>query len=150
MPRHRLESSIAFGVMDGTVTLLGVLLAMYAISAPQHIVITAILATAIADGIANAAGLHVSEEAMNHARHVVWKSTFTVFIATFIVMCVPLIPIIFLDPPISYAIAASIGLLFLFALGLTIQNWKFGIEYAAMGILAGGVCYIVSLLIPAS
>lgn len=145
----KIEGSIAFGIMDGIVTLLGVLLAMFAINADQHTTLIAAIAAAIADSTANAAGYHVSEETVDSKRKhsAAMRSSILCFAATFITMIIPLIPIVMLQPPLSVYLSAAIGLAVLFALGRYVKNWKVGIEYLFIGAIAGLVCYLVGAFI---
>ena len=147
--KRKIEGSIAFGIMDGIITLLGILLAMFAINADQHTIIVAAIATAIADSTANAAGYHASEEAANGAKghSAAMRSSALCFVATFIAMIIPLVPIILLQPPSSIYLSAVIGLLMLFSLGKYVKDWKVGIEYLAIGVIAGVICYAVGIFV---
>lgn len=145
----RLERSIAFGIMDGIIMLLGVLLAMLSMGADQRTVLVVIIASAIADSIANAAGSHVSEEAAdrrkNHSEAT--RSSVLCFVATFVAMIIPVIPVFFLPLPLSIFMAAAIGIASLFALGMYVKDWKVGLEYLAIGVIAGVVCYAVGIFV---
>ncbi|MEM2175522.1 MAG: hypothetical protein QXI58_07900, partial [Candidatus Micrarchaeia archaeon] len=136
---------LAFGIMDGIVTLVGVLLALFVANADRKIVMITTLAAAIADSTANAAGFHVAEEVgkkNTHSRAV--RASLFSFIATFVTMMIPLIPILFFELYYSIPLAILIGLLILFLLGSITKNWKVGIEYFLIGAVAGSICYLVS------
>jgi VIT1/CCC1 family predicted Fe2+/Mn2+ transporter len=146
--RKHVEGSVAFGVMDGIVTLLGVLIAMFAVNADQQTVLVAAIATAIADSTANAAGYHVSEEAGSKKKHgAAIRSSIFCFVATFIAIMIPTIPVIFFSFPFSFYFATAIGLIILFALGTYIESWKVGLEYLLIGAAAGIFCYIVGSIV---
>jgi VIT1/CCC1 family predicted Fe2+/Mn2+ transporter len=146
--KKKIEGSIAFGIMDGIITLLGILLAMFAISADQKTILVAAIATAIADSTANAAGYHVSEEAADSKKHSeATRSSVLCFVATLIAMMIPLVPVFILSQQISIYVAIAICLTILFLLGQYVKGWKVGIEYLAIGVIAGIVCYAVGILV---
>ena len=133
--------------MDGVITLFGILLAMLAVQADQKTILVAAIAAAIADSTANASGYHVSEEANRKSHVLAAKSSIYCFFATLIVMLFTLSPVFVLKPPLSIYISFCLGVLVLFVLGSYIKSWKVGIEYIAIGIFAGVVCYLVGKIL---
>ncbi len=68
------SEGIAFGLMDGIITILGVLMGLIIVG-DKEVLIIGTLAAGIADSFANAAGLHVSQESIrNGGRIKIWKS----------------------------------------------------------------------------
>ncbi|MCD6445305.1 hypothetical protein J7L49_00770 [Candidatus Bathyarchaeota archaeon] len=66
---------LAFGMMDGIITALGVLMGLTPLN-DKIILFIGIMVTGLADSFANAAGIHVSEEAETiHKRSEVWSDS---------------------------------------------------------------------------
>lgn len=146
--KTKIEGSVAFGIMDGMITLLGVLLAMFAVGATKQTIIVAAIATAIADSTANAAGYHASEEAANNKGHsAAMRSSAFCFAATFIAMMIPMVPVFLLQSPISIYVAAVVSAVILFLLGVVVKNWEVGMEYLAIGVVSGFICFLVGYFI---
>jgi VIT1/CCC1 family predicted Fe2+/Mn2+ transporter len=141
---------ISFGIMDGIITVLGVMMGLSATS-NSRIVFIGILAAGIADAFANAAGFYASEETENiHSKKEVWNATILCFIATLMVMVVLVLPLLFFD--ISYAIVVSeiLGIVMLVFLGYFVSNvarkgsaWRTILEYVVIGLAVSFVCYIL-------
>ena len=143
----KIKGSIAFGIMDGIVTLFGILLAMLAVQADQKVILVAAIAAAIADSTANASGYHVSEEANRKSHATALKSSIFCFFATLIVMLFTLLPVLIIQPPLSIYLSFCLGVLILFTLGAYIKSWKVGIEYAVIGVFAGVICYLIGKML---
>jgi VIT1/CCC1 family predicted Fe2+/Mn2+ transporter len=143
----KIKGSIAFGIMDGVITLFGILLAMLAVQADQKTILVAAIAAAIADSTANASGFHVSEEANKKSHMAALKSSILCFFATLIVMLIALFPVFIVKPPLSIYMSFALSVLVLFVLGSFIKSWKVGIEYIAIGVFAGIVCYLVGKML---
>lgn len=84
---HQLVTGVSFGLTSGVITALGLMTGLYSATASKTIVISAIIVMAIADGLADAAGLHISEEAESEggeAKHTpkeTWQTTFFTFLS---------------------------------------------------------------------
>jgi len=94
---HQLMIAISFGLTSGTITALGMIVGLYSATSSRLAVVAGIVVMAIADGLADAIGMHTVEEAESEkgrAKHDVkeiWITTlftfFSVsgFILTFVV-----------------------------------------------------------------
>lgn len=59
---HQLITGISFGLTSGVITALGMMVGLYAATSSKLAVVAGIIVMAIADGLADAAGLHMAEE----------------------------------------------------------------------------------------
>lgn len=108
---HQLMIAISFGLTSGTITALGMIVGLYSATSSRLAVVAGIVVMAIADGLADAIGMHTVEEAESEkgrAKHDVkeiWITTlftfFSVsgFILTFVVpiLVFPLKTAVFID-----------------------------------------------------
>lgn len=141
---------VTFGIMDGIITALGVMIGLNTASSSKLIVMVGILATGLADAFANAAGIHVSEETEGiHSAKEVWITTITCFFATFMIVSIILIPFLFLKLTTAVLISEVLGVTLLFILGLgvgkltSVSGFWLGIEYSAIGAVVSLICYFL-------
>ena len=59
---HQLITGVSFGLTSGVITALGMMVGLYAATSSKLAVVAGIVVMAIADGLADAAGLHMAEE----------------------------------------------------------------------------------------
>ena len=110
---HQLVSGFSFGITSGVITSLGMIVGMSSATNSKLAVIASIITMAIADGLADAAGLHMSEEAeleggnSVHTQREVWLST----LYTFLSVCGSILSFVpfFLFYPLNTAIFWGIG-----------------------------------------
>lgn len=144
---------LTFGMMDGIITALGVLMGLSPLG-DKFIVFIGILVTGMADSFANAAGFHVSEETEEfHGRVEIWKSTGYCFFATVLMFVAISLPILIL--PFKTAVWASwiIGTLSLVGVGIIVADIRkmkrlnITAEYVTMGLIVSAVCYFLSVFV---
>jgi len=136
-----------FGIMDGIITVLGVMWGL-SVTKNKFILIIGILTAGLADSFANAAGMHVSQETeTSYKRKEVWKSTIFCFISTFLVAAVLTSPLILFSIDISIIISGITAIIILIALGYLVAKLSkkkplhLIIEYTIMGIVVSAVCF---------
>lgn len=84
---HQLVSGISFGLTSGVITSLGMIAGMFSATNSKLAVVASIITMAIADGLADGAGQHMSEEAekedgkLKHTQREVWLSTIFTFLS---------------------------------------------------------------------
>jgi len=136
-----------FGIMDGIITILGV---MWGLSVTQNkfILMIGILTAGLADSFANAAGMHVSQETeAAHRRREVWKSTIFCFVATFLVAVILTAPLIFFSLKTAIIISALIAVTLLVNLGYFVAEVRHRkpisliLEYTFIGIAVSVICF---------
>ncbi|MBW2977608.1 VIT1/CCC1 transporter family protein [Candidatus Woesearchaeota archaeon] len=142
-----------FGIMDGIITILGVMWGL-SVTQDKFILVIGILTAGLADSFANAAGMHVSQETeIHHRRKEVWKSTILSFMSTFLVAIALTLPLIFFSVKNALIISALIAVVLLVNLGYfvaEIRNKKpisLILEYTLMGIVVSVICFGLGNLI---
>jgi VIT1/CCC1 family predicted Fe2+/Mn2+ transporter len=83
---HQLITGISFGLTSGTITALGMIVGLDSATSSKLVVVAGLVVMAVADGLADACGLHVAEESEldgggpKHSQKEVWLTTaFTFF-----------------------------------------------------------------------
>ena len=125
---------LTFGVMDGVITVIGVLVGLYVLGNPL-LVVAGILIAGFAGSLANAAGIHVSQETEGkHPPKEVMMSTVMAFSSTATVTVLLVLPFFFLDMGLAVAISVTMGLLFIAGVGFLVADklHKIGAEKAKL------------------
>ena len=78
---HQLITGLSFGLTSSVITSLGMIVGLYSATASRLAVIAGIIIMAIADGMSDAAGVHISEESelekgqAKHTHKEIWAAT---------------------------------------------------------------------------
>ncbi len=123
-------SSISFGVTSGVITALGMIVGLHQATSSRLAVFAGIVVMAIADGMADAAGFHLVEEAEvengkpKHTSTEIWMTTFYTFLAVCGFILTFAFPVLILE--LKMAILADIawGLVLLILLNYYIAQFK--------------------------
>ncbi len=127
---HQFITGISFGLTSGVITALGMIVGLHAATSSKLAVVAGIIIMAIADGLADAAGIHVAEETeiekgeIKHSHKEVWLSTIftflfvTVFILTFV------IPILIFTLRTAVFVAVGWGIFLIISLNYYIARIK--------------------------
>jgi VIT1/CCC1 family predicted Fe2+/Mn2+ transporter len=136
-----------FGIMDGVITVLGVLVGLGAMGSRTGAII-GVLAAGIADAMANAAGFHVSQETEDHhSRHEVFMSTTLCFLATLLTMFLFLLPLFLLTLRAAIYVSVLLGIAMLIGLGTFVSSYRkinkrdLIIEYVVVGLFVVAASY---------
>jgi len=161
--------SIAFGLTDGMICFLGIIVGVAkATSNPVLVIITGVIG-GIADALGNSVGFFVSQtteravqihrveehgtETRIHSRREVWMSGVFSFLATIVALVLLLSPFIFLDVWNATIVAFITGTTISFILGsyvgtLSKENpFKSGLKYAAITIAGALISYLIGDLL---
>ncbi len=105
--RAALRTGLGFGLTSGIITTLGLMVGLYSGTGSRLAVVGGVLTIAVADGLSDALGIHISEESdpSRSNRHV-WQATATTFAAKFLMAASFLLPLLLL--PLRVAILVSI------------------------------------------
>ncbi len=144
------KQGFTFGIMEGTILLMGLMLGM-SVTNNREITVIALLVTALADAFANSAGFHVSQETeTHHAKSEVLASTIYCFAATFLAMAFLVIPIlVFADYSFAIMVSSALAIMILGALGVYVARqrkesaWKTALEYILIGVGVAIVSYFL-------
>jgi len=137
-----------FGLMDGIITTIGVVLGMSAFGNQPTLIIAA-MAAALANSIANAAGVHVGTESSRmFSQDHVMLSTAYAFLSTLVVSITVIIPHFFLPLIQATWLSVAVGAVILGAMGFFVARyrnrtpWKIILEYVAIGLIVSLVTYL--------
>ncbi|MGM5488529.1 MAG: VIT1/CCC1 transporter family protein [Nanobdellota archaeon] len=148
--KHSLRKGIGFGITSGIITTLGLIVGLHSGTGSRTVVISGIVVIAIADGLSDALGVHISEEADHRNSHThVWESTICTFLAKFLTAMLFMIPLLLLE--INTAIIASItmgmALIGLFSYYIAVKQgespWKPVFEHLLIAILVVIVTHLI-------
>lgn len=156
---HQLVTGISFGITSGVITSLGMIVGMFSATNSKLAVIASIITMAIADGLADGAGQHMSEESevengeAVHTHQEVWMST----LFTFLSVCGSILSFVpfFLLFPLTTALILGIawGIILLVVFNTLLAKAKkenaFRIisEHIALAVFVIVASYFVGLLI---
>jgi predicted membrane protein (TIGR00267 family) len=161
---HFLMESVAFGLTDGVICFLGIIVGTARATNDPRLVITLGIVGGIADALGNSIGFFVSqateravqmrgvEEGNNthvHSKKEVWLSGIFSFLATIFVLVLLLSPFVFLSVWPAASASFIIGTVSAFVLGIYIGKvsnenpYKSGVKYALITMAGAVVSYVV-------
>ena len=125
---HQLTTSISFGLTSGVITALGMIVGLHSATASRLVVVAGIIVMAIAGGLADAAGLHLSEESelekgrAKHTTKEIWLTTLFTFLSVSGFILTFVIPILIFPLKIAVLIAIGWGISLLILLNFSIAK----------------------------
>jgi predicted membrane protein (TIGR00267 family) len=155
---------VAFGTMDGLITILGVVIGVATATESSAIVVISGVIVGVANSIGNCFGFYASElaeraEHIQENQHVssmaeTRRSTFLAFVTSLASMSVLVVPFALLTS-LSHAMSVSLGiaLAMLFGLGVSVGRlsregpWKFGIRYVLLGLIGAALSFVVGSIL---
>jgi VIT1/CCC1 family predicted Fe2+/Mn2+ transporter len=127
---HQLMTGFSFGLTSGVITSLGMIVGLHSATSSRFVIIAGILIMAIADGLSDAAGVHISEESelergtAKHTQKEIWIATIFTFISKLIFTLTFAIPFLFFSLKTAVFVAIMWGMLLLIFLNFTIAKIK--------------------------
>jgi hypothetical protein len=150
------SQGMTFGVMDGVITVLGVLAGLFVLG-DKGVVIAGMLIAGMADSLANAVGIHVSQETEGaHSRKDIMMSTIMAFLSTFIVTLILVFPHGFFSLYQGTLVSIFLGLLLILGVGYFVakrlEKDRRGtailmIEYLGMALLVVGLSSVLGMVV---
>jgi predicted membrane protein (TIGR00267 family) len=162
---HYLMESIAFGLTDGIICFLGIIVGVARATSDPTIVIIASIAGGIADALGNSVGFFISQtteravqmygveqgtESRVHSKKEVWMSGVFSFLATILALVLLISPFrLFPDIWNATYVSFTIGTIMSFILGSYVGKiakenpYKSGLKYAVITIAGALVAYFV-------
>jgi len=125
---HQLITGISFGLTSAVITTLGIIVGLSAATSSKLAVVTGIITIAIADGLSDAAGLHLAEESeiekgkARHTQKEVWFTTLITFLSVSGFSLTFVIPVLFFPFKNAIAITVLWGILLLIFLNFSIAK----------------------------
>ncbi|MFH2105261.1 MAG: hypothetical protein ABII72_03420 [Parcubacteria group bacterium] len=103
-----IKKGLGFGLASGVITTLGLMVGLSSSTQSVIAVIGGVVIIALADGMSDALGIHISEEAENiHSGREIWESTLATLFSKVIVALSFVVPVLIF--PLTAAIIVSIG-----------------------------------------
>lgn len=153
----------AFGIMDGMITILGVVIGISEATNTIRLVVVSGLVAGVANAFGNSIGFYASElaERGEHMREnapvapsaEVYMSTVNSFVASLLTMLVPVLPFVFLSSVQAMAAAVLVAMVVLFALGSYVghlsglNRFRLGLRYVMLGLMGSGLSFLVGDLL---
>lgn len=165
---HFLMESVAFGLTDGIICFLGIIVGVARATADVKLVLIAGIVGGVADALGNSIGFFVSqaaeravqmkevEEGNNmtvHSRREVWMSGVFSFLATMVALVALLLPFTFFGVWDATTVSFVVGTVMAFLLGMYIgrlsgeKRYKSGLKYALITILGAVISYGIGELL---
>lgn len=110
---HQLITGISFGLTSGVITALGMIVGLHSATSSKLAVVAGVIVMAIADGLADAVGLHMVEETevekggIKHTPKEIWLTTLFTFLSVSGFILTFAIPILIF--PLKIAVFLAIG-----------------------------------------
>lgn len=163
-----LLESIAFGMTDGVICLLGIIVGVARATSDPAAVIIATIVGGIADALGNSIGFFVSQSTERavqireangeennhiHSKKEVWLSGLSSFLATILILTLLIFPFFLTSVWTATAISFVIGTISAFTLGTYVgrldsnRPYKSGIRYALITIAGATISYGVGELL---
>lgn len=139
---HQLVTSISFGVTSGVITALGMIVGLHEATSSRLAVFAGIVVMAIADGLADAAGFHVVEEAEmengkpKHDSTEIWMTTLFTFLAVCGFILTFAIPILIFELGLAILVDIIWGFLLIIVLNIYVARAK---KESVAGLVLGHV-----------
>lgn len=110
---HQMITGLSFGLTTAVITSLGMIVGLHSATSSKLAVVAGLAIVAIADGLSDAMGIHLSEEAENrHTQKEIWLST----LFTFLGVCG--FSLTFLVPILLFSFPQAIWISIIWGLGL--------------------------------
>lgn len=154
----------AFGLMDGLVTILGVVIGMaQATNQPMLVVVTGVIA-GVANSFGNAIGFYASELA-EQGEHIqekrvhlssnteIYRSTLLAFSASVVSTLILVAPFLLLETRPAMVVSVTIAIGLLFALGFYVGHFsrkdrlRYGLRYVLLGLAGTIISFLIGDLI---
>ncbi|MBD3310004.1 hypothetical protein GF351_02185 [Candidatus Woesearchaeota archaeon] len=136
------KKGLSFGLTSGIITTLGLIVGLEAGTHSKGVVLGGIIVIAVADGLSDSLGIHISEESGgNRKTREVWESTAATFFSKMFFALTFAVPILLLQlrTAIIASVAWGLALIALFSYSLTkkteISRLKAVLEHIAIAVL---------------
>jgi len=119
--KNSLLKGSSFGLTSGVITTLGLMVGLHSGTNSEIAVLSGIITIAVADGLSDALGIHISEESENvHTEKQIWAATISTFMVKFCVALTFIVPVLLLALSLAVIINLIWGVFILTALSYVI------------------------------
>lgn len=109
--KNSIKKGFGFGLSSGIITTLGLLIGLKSSTESTAVVLGGIITIAVADGLSDALGMHISEESdPQNSKREVWEATVTTFLAKLTFALIFILPVAFLPLDIATMVSIVVGL----------------------------------------
>lgn len=117
--KNSLLKGSSFGLTSGVITTLGLMVGLHSGTGSEIAVLSGIITIAVADGLSDALGIHISEESENvHTDKQIWAATISTFMVKFFVALTFIIPVLLF----SLSMAVVINLIWGYVILITLSH----------------------------
>jgi predicted membrane protein (TIGR00267 family) len=159
-----LMESVAFGLTDGVICFLGIIVGVARATSSTTMVLIAAIVGGVADALGNSIGFFISQETERavqlrsveqgnnlhvHTKKEVWMSGLFSFLATIVALILLLTPFTFLEVWTAATLSFVMGTIAAFILGTYVGKignenpYKSGLKYAVITIAGAIISYLV-------
>lgn len=108
---HQAITGFSFGLTTAVITSLGIIVGLHSATSSKLAVVAGIIIVAIADGLSDAMGIHLSEEAEDrHSPREIWLSTIFTFLGVSGFTLIFLFPILTFPFPLAIWVSIVLGI----------------------------------------
>ena len=156
---------VAFGMTDGVICFLGIIIGVAQATQDLTLVLVAAVVGGVADAMGNSFGFFASqlteqsvqaheqethvEEVRVHSRREVWMSGVLAFVSTMLALVILIVPFLIFSFQVAVITTFLTGIAALFALGMYVgkisgkKEVKTGLVYAVLGVAGSLISYFV-------
>ena len=155
---------IAFGLVDGLITMLGIIIGISRATSDPRLVILAGIVGGVSNGFANSIGLYASElaergqqiqarkrgeESHVHTLNEILIASGLAFVSCLVALVLPIVPFFYFSINTAIMIAFVVSTALLFILGFEVgrvsyeSRLRMGLQYAFAGVFGAIICYWV-------
>ncbi|MCF7799792.1 hypothetical protein K9L05_02495 [Candidatus Babeliales bacterium] len=140
--KQSFKTGLGFGITSGVITTLGLIVGLYSGTESALAVLGGILTIAVADGLSDSLGVHVSKEFEGkYSEKELWESTLITFASKFIIALSFTIPVLLFSIKTAIILCIIWGLFLLASFSFfmakikKVKWWHVVIEHLLIGIL---------------
>lgn len=144
-----IRKGLSFGLTSGVITTLGLIIGLNSGTHSRLVVVSGILVIAVADGLSDAIGIHLSEETDKKSNKAVWQTTISTFCSKFVFALSFMAPVMLFPLNIAILISILYGITIVCVLTYCIQTkknnkpWKMMLEHVILTCIVVIVSHIV-------
>jgi len=140
--KHSVKTGFSFGLTTAIITTIGLMVGLNSSTHSVLAVLGGIIVIAIADGMSDALGIHISEESEgSHSSKDIWEATIATFLTKIIFTMSFVIPVLLFELSTAMIVSIIWGMLLLIVLSYSISKsrkvnpWKAITEHVIIALI---------------
>jgi len=140
--KHSVKTGFSFGLTTAIITTIGLMVGLNSSTGSVLAVLGGIIVIAIADGMSDALGIHISEESKgSHSSKDIWEATIATFLTKIIFTMSFVIPVLLFELSTAMIVSIIWGMLLLIVLSYSISKsrkvnpWKAITEHVIIALI---------------